>query len=156
MRLLIAGILLALLITAPVATYETLRDTGGDVVRGARETAERDINCDRKQLVIIDLNNRRHRHVLDHAWDAIDAGHPERLTLDREGADENRDDSLDGIPTKSGYDRDEYPPAVSKQGGKGADVRYVKSSENRSAGSVMGSQLRDYCVGQRFRYERKP
>jgi len=30
---------------------------------------------------------------------------------------------LRGIPTKKGFDRDEYPPAMSDEGGKGADVR---------------------------------
>jgi Deoxyribonuclease NucA/NucB len=43
---------------------------------------------------------------------------------------------------------------MSDEGGKGADVRYVKSSENRSAGSRMGLQLRAYCNGQRFVVER--
>jgi hypothetical protein len=44
---------------------------------------------------------------------------------------------LKGIPTKPGYDRDEYPPAMSDEGATGANVRYVLSAENRSAGSVM-------------------
>ena len=35
-----------------------------------------------------------------------------------------------GIPTKKGFDRDEYPPAMSDEGGKGADVRYVRRAEN--------------------------
>ncbi len=28
-------------------------------------------------------------------------------------------------PSKAGYDRDEYPPAMFKEGGKGASVRYI-------------------------------
>ena len=59
-----------------------------------------------------------------------------------------------GIPTKKGFDRDEYPPAMSDEGGKGADVRYVRSAENRSAGSVMSHQLAPYCNEQRFIFER--
>jgi hypothetical protein len=55
---------------------------------------------------------------------------------------------------KRGYDRDEYPPAISDEGGKGADVRYVRSAENRSAGSVMRYQLAPYCNEQRFIFER--
>jgi hypothetical protein len=58
------------------------------------------------------------------------------------------------IPTKRGYDRDEYSPAMSDEGGKGADVRYVLSAENRSAGSVMRFQLAPYCNEQRFIFER--
>ncbi|MDX6696764.1 MAG: hypothetical protein QOE65_161 [Solirubrobacteraceae bacterium] len=33
-----------------------------------------------------------------------------------------------------------------------ADVRYVRSAENRSHGSSHGSKLRRYCKGTRFRY----
>ena len=47
--------------------------------------------------------------------------------------------ALQGIPTRSGFDRDEYPPAVAREGGKGAHVRYVRSSENRSAGPTWGT-----------------
>lgn len=104
---------------------------------------------------VVDLDNRRHIHVLDHAWDTIDKGHPQVLHLDREGADENRQQSLRGIPTKPKHDRDEYPPAVSREGGRGAHVRYVGSRENRSAGSVMGRQLRRFCNGQAFQYEQE-
>jgi hypothetical protein len=73
------------------------------------------------------------------------------LHIDRAGADENRRQSLQGIPTRKGFDRDEYPPAVAREGGKGADVRYVRSGENRSAGSYMGNALGSYCSKQRFR-----
>ncbi len=103
---------------------------------------------------VVDLDDRKHARVLDHAHDAIREGHPRRLHLDRDGAEENREQSLRGIPTKRGYDRDEYPPAVSREGGRGADVRYVESQENRSAGSVMGRQLRAFCDGQSFELER--
>jgi hypothetical protein len=71
--------------------------------------------------------------------------------------------ACEGIPTRAGFDRDEYPPAVGR--GKGprlesgrnprgwkADVRYVRSSENRSHGASLGAQLEPYCDGTRFRY----
>jgi hypothetical protein len=45
---------------------------------------------------------------------------------------------------------------MSDEGGKGADVRYVRSTENRSAGSVMRRQLAPYCNVQRFIIERWP
>lgn len=107
-------------------------------------------------LVVVDLGNRKHRHILDHVWDAWRQGQPKRLHIARNEADDNRDASLKGIPTKPGFDRDEYPPAMSDEGGAGASVRYVGSSENRSAGAVMGNQLSDFCNGQRFRFERRP
>ena len=55
------------------------------------------------------------------------------------------------LTCSNGYDRDEYPPAESRQGGKGADVRHVPSADNRGAGASQGNQLRPYCNGQRFR-----
>lgn len=83
--------------------------------------------------------------------------------LNRPGADERRDRLLEDYPTKSGFDRDEYPPAVGRGQGKGlergsdptgwkADVRYVPSAENRSHGSVLGVKLRRFCSGTKFRY----
>jgi Deoxyribonuclease NucA/NucB len=92
-------------------------------------------------LVVVDLDNVKHRHILDHAFDARRKGHPRVLHIRRYEARANRRASLRGIATKPGYDRDEYPPAMSDEGGKGADVRYVLSAENQSAGSVMRHQL---------------
>ena len=43
---------------------------------------------------------------------------------------------------------------MSDEGGKGADVRYVRSGENQSTGSVMRHQLAPYCNEQRFIHER--
>jgi Deoxyribonuclease NucA/NucB len=79
----------------------------------------------------------------------------------RPGADKRRDRLLEDIPTKAGFDRDEYPPAVGR--GKGlvrgsdpkgwkADVMYVESSENQSHGASLGRKLRRVCNGTRFRY----
>jgi Deoxyribonuclease NucA/NucB len=76
---------------------------------------------------------------------------PRIFHIDRAGAKANRRESLRGIPTKRGFDRDEYPPAVAREGGKGAHIRYVRSGENRSAGSYMGNELQPYCSKQRFR-----
>jgi hypothetical protein len=69
------------------------------------------------------------------------APHPSTVTIDRPGAKQNRKDSLRGIPTKRGYDRDEYPPAMFDEGGKGASVKYIDPSDNRGAGSSMRHQL---------------
>lgn len=83
--------------------------------------------------------------------------------VNRRLADERRDRALAGIPTKDGFDRDEYPPAVGRGRGKGlergrdprgwkTDVRYVPSSENRSHGASLGGRLSPFCDGTRFRY----
>jgi Deoxyribonuclease NucA/NucB len=104
-----------------------------------------------RRVVLVRISARHYPLTADHVGDAIAAGHPRQLHLDRPGAKANRAESLAGIPTRRGYDRDEYPPAVSREGGKGADVRYVPSADNRGAGSVMGDRLERYCDGQRFR-----
>jgi hypothetical protein len=108
--------------------------------------------CHRLPGVLVVLVPRsRYPYTADHIVDAIAAGESPVLHIDRAGADANREASLRGIPTRAGYDRDEYPPAVSREGGSGADVRYVPSSDNRGAGTVMGERLSPYCDGQRFR-----
>jgi len=101
---------------------------------------------------MVRLDDDRYPLTTDHILDAIRKGERRLLHIDRRNADERRDEALRGIPTKRGYDRDEYPPAASREGGRGADVRYVRSSDNRGAGSSMGSQLRPYCEGQAFRF----
>jgi hypothetical protein len=105
---------------------------------------------------IVDLDNRQHARILDHAHDAIDRGLPERLTIKRDEAAGNRRLSLRGIPTRAGHDRDEYPPATADEGGKGASVRYVLSPENRSAGARLALELRGLPEGACFRYEARP
>ncbi len=62
-----------------------------------------------------------------------------------------RDRLLAGYPTRRGYDRDEYPPAIGRATWR-ADVAYVPSRENRSHGASMGAKLRGLCAGTRFRY----
>ena len=89
------------------------------------------------------------------------------MVLNRPGAEERRERLLEGIPTRRGYDRDEYPAAVGRGRANGrsralvrgtnprgwmADVMYVPSAENRSHGSVLGGKLRRFCEGTRFRY----
>jgi hypothetical protein len=103
-------------------------------------------------------NIRRHfrRAVARRGW-------PLRLVVNRPGADERRERLLRDVPTRDGFDRDEYPPAVGRGRGPGlergrnprgwkADVRHVPSSENRSHGASLGAQLEQFCNGTRFRY----
>ncbi len=102
-------------------------------------------------------NIRRHFRA------AVRRGWPRRLVINRRGAEARRDRLLAHIATRSGYDRDEYPPAALRGKGKGlqrgrdprgwkADVRYVPSSENRSHGASLGEQMSKWCNGTRVRY----
>lgn len=141
----LAAVLIAVLVAAFVLAFRTLDAVGSSS------------SCERPgRTVVVDLDNARHGPVLRHAWRAIRRGHPERLTLERDRADARRRAAVAGHPTRPGFDRDEYPPALSRQGGARSSVHYVRSSVNRSAGAVMGAQLSRYCDSTRFRYERRP
>jgi len=85
-----------------------------------------------------------------HILGAIEQGHSDVCTIDREGADDNRKESLKGIPTMDGYDRDEWPMAMCEEGGKGASVAYISASDNRGAGSWVGNELSQYENGERI------
>jgi len=124
----------------------------GDGAESAKASPDRSGSCDRQRgAVVVRLDRSRYPGTAAHVRSAIAAGQPRTLHLDRAGADANRDQSLAGIATKDGYDRDEWPMAVSREGGAGADIAYVESADNRGAGSVVGAQLSDYCDGQAFR-----
>jgi len=82
-----------------------------------------------------------------HILGAIEQGYADVCTIDRGGAEENRKQSLAGIDTRKGYDRDEWPMAMCEEGGQGASVAYIDSSDNRGAGSWVGNQLSAYEDG---------
>jgi filamentous hemagglutinin len=88
-----------------------------------------------------------------HIEDAIGAGKPETLTIDRTNAASRRRDSLRGTETKPGLDRDEYPPAMFQEGGQGSSVRHINPSDNRGAGACIGAQCRGLPDGTKVRID---
>ncbi len=90
-----------------------------------------------------------------HIREAIAAGKSAICTIDRSGAEENRKASLKGVPTRKGYDRDEWPMAMCQEGGTGADIKYVTPADNRGAGSWISNQLDNYPDGTRVLFEVK-
>lgn len=111
----------------------------------------------------ISFSRTKYPNIRRHFLRGLRKGWPRTLVLNRRGAEARRDRLLTGVPTKAGYDRDEYPPTVGRGKGPGlergvnprgwrADVAYVPSGENRSHGSTMGLKLRRFCDGTRFRY----
>ncbi|BBH21658.1 hypothetical protein Back11_30030 [Paenibacillus baekrokdamisoli] len=82
-----------------------------------------------------------------HIKNAIASGESSICTIDRKQAEENRKHSLKGVPTKKGYDRDEWPMAMCAEGGTGADIAYIDPSDNRGAGSWVSNQLEKYEDG---------
>lgn len=72
------------------------------------------------------------------------------VALDRAGADARRADNLRGIPTRPGQDRDEFPPAIFREG-QGAHVKHIGAGDSRGAGSDMKNQLVDIPDGGRVK-----
>lgn len=142
-------------------------ESGGGEAKPDRPAKKR--SCTRtKRVFRVGFSKTKYPEIRRHYRKAVRAGWPRVLVLNRKGADARRDRLLDddvlGLPTREGYDRDEYPPAIGRgrgpkalrQGsnptGWKASVMYVPSSENRSHGSTMSIKLRRFCNGQRFRY----
>lgn len=93
----------------------------------------------------------RYPETGQHIREAIEAGHSDICTIDRDGADARRELSLKGFPTKKGFDRDEFPMAMCEEGGEGASVKYISPSDNRGAGSWVGHQLSSYPDGTKVK-----
>ena len=125
-------------------------------------------SCVRPQGVLRLLFSRaKYPNIRRHLIAAVKKGWPRVMVLNRKGADDRRDRLLEDLPTRPGFDRDEYPAAVGRGKPNGdlrglvrginpvgwmADVAYVPSSENRSHGSSLGAKLRGFCDGTRFQY----
>lgn len=104
----------------------------------------------------ISLSKSRNPEAAQHIEDAQKQGKPQIVTVNRAGAAKNRKASLLGVPTVPGKDRDEYPPAMFKEGGTGASVRHIAPSDNRSAGACIGQQCQGLKDGDKVRIEVKP
>ena len=104
---------------------------------------------------VITFSSSRYPNISNHIRVAQVRGFPRVLRIDRTLASLHRSQALRGFPTRPGFDRDEYPPAMFTEGGTGADVQYVIASENRSSGAWMMSQLSMYanhtCISIRVR-----
>ncbi|MFE4711214.1 DNA-entry nuclease [Paenibacillus sp. NPDC056722] len=104
------------------------------------------------EIVQLVFPSDRYPETAKHIQDAIAKGESAICTIDREQAENNRRLSLKGVPTKKGYDRDEWPMAMCKEGGEGADIEYISPSDNRGAGSWVGNQLEGYADGVRVEF----
>jgi hypothetical protein len=134
----------------PILLAITLLFAGCETVEEPVGSPARD--CVRPEGVAnISFSATKYPNIRRHFRRAVRDGWPRVLVLRRRGADERRDDLLDAYPTREGFDRDEYPPAVGRRRAA-ADVAYVPSSENRSHGATLGIKLRRFCDGTRFRY----
>jgi hypothetical protein len=148
LRLRLAAVLsVTALSTAGVAALPSV--TAHDVARAAACQSQHN-------SLHVALSSSRYPETTDHISDAIAAGEASLLHIDRDHEDQHRDESLANYPPRSGYDRDEYPVAMSREGGTGADVRYIDPSDNRGAGATMGNALEGWCEDQPFRIDITP
>ena len=104
------------------------------------------------EVVQLEFPADRYPETARHIQEAIKSGESAICTIDRNEAEENRKESLKGVPTKKGYDRDEWPMAMCAEGGSGADIEYITPSDNRGAGSWVGNQLDDFADGTRVEF----
>lgn len=91
---------------------------------------------------VVKVSRVAHPESAAHIERAQAAGKPSTLTVDRAGAAARRREALKGTPTRKGTDRDEYPPAMFSEGGKGSSKEYVHPSDNRGSGASIGRQCR--------------
>lgn len=89
------------------------------------------------------IDPNMHPQAAAHAESAMQNGVAGEGVIDRTGANQRRSDNLRGTPTKAGKDRDEFPPAVINNGGRGQSVKYIDPSDNRGAGGSLGNQMRN-------------
>jgi hypothetical protein len=114
-------------------------------------------NMDRKPLDVF-MRRSKHPGTAAHVDQAQRLGQPSVLTIDRNRGRvvERRRDAMRYIPRRGepvtiGKDRDEYPPAMTREGGINSDVRYVRSGDNRGAGKSFERQTRHLRNGDRVR-----
>ncbi len=101
----------------------------------------------------IKLSRSKYPESANHIEEAIEKGHPSELTLDRKMARTNRKASLRGKNTVPGMDRDEYPFAMTKEGGFGADIKHISPADNRGSGAYLRWQLDKVPDGKTFKIE---
>lgn len=134
-------------------------DKDGKVCESLPSSTSSSTACIKRSIpVVVSLSRSKYPETVLHTEQAIKRWRqPRILTINRLGATANRQawkslvpKSIDTDGNGQVEDRDEYPPAFSKQGGRNANISFVDASDNRGAGSTMGSALHKYCNGQRF------
>ncbi|KEK22149.1 NucA/NucB deoxyribonuclease domain-containing protein [Bacillus gaemokensis] len=105
------------------------------------KTSVKQENGSEKVAQVIEFPSSKYPETGAHIKEAVEKGKTDICTIDRKGAADRRKQSLAGVPTKKGYDRDEYPMAMCKEGGSGADIKYIKPADNRGAGSFIGNKV---------------
>ncbi|MEW5757138.1 MAG: hemagglutinin repeat-containing protein [Pseudomonadota bacterium] len=101
----------------------------------------------------VEVSKSRFPESAQHIEDAVAAGKPSILTIDRANAASRRRDALRGTEIRPSLDRDEFPPAMFQEGGQGSSVRHINPGDNRGAGACIGAQCRDLPVGSKVQID---
>lgn len=123
-------------------------------------SAAKSSGCQRQNSPIsVTLSRSKYPQSAFHIEESLKMGQPPVLVIERTGTDQKRDawarvvGDVQDLEEKS-LDQDEYPMAMTSQkggAGRDANIALINSSDNRGAGSTLGSQLRAWCDGQKFR-----
>lgn len=140
-----SAILAALLLAG--ATY--YNSTKTPTAQTTQTTATVQKTNDQSYSKVIYIPSDRYPETAQHVKEAEAKGKSSICTIDRKDVKEHRKESLAGIETKPGLDRDEFPMAMCAEGGSGADIRLISSSDNRGEGSWVSHQLSGLPDGTR-------
>ena len=122
------------------AAVEQTAKAGSKAAVGGAETAAKNVQ----------ISKAKYGEAANHIADAQKAGHPDVLTISREGAPANRKASTGGMDRVPGKQLDEYPPAMFSEGGKGASVRAINPKDNMAAGACIGNACRGLPNGAKI------
>jgi multidrug efflux pump subunit AcrA (membrane-fusion protein) len=132
------------------ARQAALRQTA---TAGTERQAVRSVPLDKPRDVIIQRS--RHPDAAAHIEHAQKSGQPTVLHLDRAGAAARRSAATKQVNPKvkpaPGFERDEYPPAVTREGGFNSNVRFISAHDNRGAGASIRAQTKDLPDGSKVR-----
>jgi uncharacterized protein RhaS with RHS repeats len=100
---------------------------------------------------VLELDRNEYKEAFGHIDDVISSGkYSDIWEIDRQNASTRRKDNLKNVATKSGYDRDEAPMAMFKEGAN-ADVRYIAPFDNKGAGSSIKAAIKGLPNGTKLK-----
>nr|WP_229525599.1 hypothetical protein [Paenibacillus farraposensis] len=105
-----------------------------------------------KEIIRLVFPSDKYPETAQHIKEAIAAGKSPACTIDREGAEHNRELSLKDVPTRKGKAPDEWPMAMCAEGGVGADIKYISPKDSRGAESWVSDQLYVFKDGTRIEF----
>jgi hypothetical protein len=149
-------------VTGITAIAEGIRENGPALLNyalsnGGKSAAQQDMDdlsgrYQGSKPTEVTIDGNKHPESARHAADAQKAGKPATVEVgDQGGKRGRRAEAMKGHPKVKGKDRDEYPPAWSKQGGRGASVRPISPGDNRGSGASMGNRTRGLKPGTKVK-----